>query len=175
MSHLALERNERTRTRTETQRGEVEQPHTQSFGHKSRANFKFGREKDPEDPSMDCKPSGIRRTGVLARGGTWAEARPTRRGHTVPWAGRAPPRHMRPGESLGEGMCQNPPPNRPCTPPAERYDTACWAPRLSLSQYTLSLSNETAVDFVQRERPLHVHLRVQSTVEYVAQEPSTCI
>ena len=43
MSHLALERNERTRTRTETQRGEVEQPHTQSFGHKSRANFKFGR------------------------------------------------------------------------------------------------------------------------------------
>jgi len=40
---VALERNERTRTRTETQRGEVEQPHTQSFGHKSRANFKFGR------------------------------------------------------------------------------------------------------------------------------------
>ena len=50
-----------------------------------------------------------------------------------------------------------------------KYDTACWAPRLSLSVslYTLSLSNETAVDFVQRERPLHVRLRVQSTVKYV--------
>ena len=34
---------------------------------------------------MDCKPSGIRRKGVLARGGTWAEARPTRRS---PWTHR---------------------------------------------------------------------------------------
>jgi hypothetical protein len=31
---VALERSERTRTRTETQREEVGQPHTQSFGHK---------------------------------------------------------------------------------------------------------------------------------------------
>eukprot|EP00326_Haptolina_ericina_P009416 CAMPEP_0181226594 /NCGR_PEP_ID=MMETSP1096-20121128/32341_1 /TAXON_ID=156174 ORGANISM="Chrysochromulina ericina, Strain CCMP281" /NCGR_SAMPLE_ID=MMETSP1096 /ASSEMBLY_ACC=CAM_ASM_000453 /LENGTH=31 /DNA_ID= /DNA_START= /DNA_END= /DNA_ORIENTATION= len=31
---------------------------------------------------MDCKPLSLRRKGVLARGRTWAEARPTHRGHT---------------------------------------------------------------------------------------------
>ena len=74
---LALERSERTRTRTETQREEVGQPHTQSFGHKDapcklqvwtvtlrlrRVSHETpAQEKDPEDPSMDCKPSGVRR------------------------------------------------------------------------------------------------------------------
>ena len=57
------------------------------FGRLRRVSHETpAHEKDLEDPSMDYKPSGIRRKGVLARGGTWDKARPTRHGHTVDWA-----------------------------------------------------------------------------------------
>ena len=59
--------------------------HMQSlFGRLRRVSRETpAQEMDPEDPSMDCKPSSLRRKGVLARGRTWAEARPTHCGHTV--------------------------------------------------------------------------------------------
>ena len=98
---VALEGSERTRTRTETQREEVGQPHTQSFGHRTQRNvvqtssldgyagYHTRRRRKRRIQRIlawiaSPRASDTRRLGTRGHGPR--RARHAVRGHTVDWA-----------------------------------------------------------------------------------------